>query len=82
MTRLLGQHPGVEVDLDVLGRPMRLRWEGTSEPVEVCNQWRIEEAWWRRPIRRAYFKLVGPHLLALVYRDELDGSWHLERLYD
>jgi hypothetical protein len=82
VTRLLGQHPGVEVDLDALGRPMRLRWEGTSEPVEVCNQWRIEEAWWRRPIRRAYFKLVGPHLLALVYRDELDGSWHLERLYD
>jgi hypothetical protein len=82
VTRLLGQHPGVEVDLDPLGRPMRLRWEGTSEPVEVCNQWRIEEAWWRRPIQRAYFKLVGPHLLALVYRDELDGTWHLERLYD
>ena len=65
-----------------LGRPACLRWEGTREPVEVCNQWRIEEAWWRRPIRRAYFKLVGPRLLALVYRDEVDGAWHLERLYD
>jgi len=82
MTRLLGQHPVIDVDLDALGRPACLRWEGTREPVEVCNQWRIEEAWWRRPIRRAYFKLVGPRLLALVYRDEVDGAWHLERLYD
>lgn len=82
MTRLLGHHPVIDVDLDALGRPARLRWEGTQEPVEVCNQWHIEEAWWRHPIRRAYFKLVGPHLLALVYRDEVDGLWHLERLYD
>lgn len=82
MTRLLGHHPVIEVDLDPSGRPACLRWEGTTEPVEVCIQWRIEEAWWRRPIRRAYFKLVGPRLLALVYRDEIDGRWHLERLYD
>ncbi|HMJ81400.1 MAG TPA: hypothetical protein VK592_10175 [Candidatus Dormibacteraeota bacterium] len=82
MTRLLGQHPAVEIDLDAAGRPVRLRWAGTSESVEACNQWRVEEAWWRRPIRRTYFKLVGPRLLVLVYRDELDGSWHLERLYD
>ena len=38
--------------------------------------------WWRRPLVRDYFKVVGPRLLALVYRDGLDGSWHLERLYD
>jgi hypothetical protein len=50
--------------------------------VETCNHWRIEEDWWRRPLLRDYFKVVGPRLLALVYRDELDGSWHLERLYD
>ncbi len=82
MTRLLGQHPVIEVDLDPLGRPARLRWEGLSEAVEVCNQWRVEEAWWRRPIQRTYFKLAGPRLLALVYHDGIDGCWHLERLYD
>ncbi|HEX5466032.1 MAG TPA: hypothetical protein VFW92_05070 [Candidatus Limnocylindrales bacterium] len=82
MTRLLGHHPRVVVDLDALGRPVRLRWPGTNEPVEVCNQWRVEEAWWRRPIRRDYFKLVGPHILALVYLDGVDGTWHLERVYD
>ena len=82
MTRLLGHHPRVEVDLDALGRPARLRWPGTSEPVEVCNQWRVEESWWREPIVRDYFKVVGRSWLALVYLDRLAGTWHLERLYD
>jgi hypothetical protein len=82
VTRLLGHHPLIEVDLDAKGQPERLRWTGGSELVEVCNRWRIEEAWWRRPVSRDYYKLVGPHLLALVYRDRLDGSWHLERVYD
>ena len=50
--------------------------------VEVCNRWRVDEAWWRQPIARDYFKVVGPHWLALVYLDRLDGSWHLERIYD
>jgi hypothetical protein len=82
MTRLLGQHPAIEVETDDQGRPTGLRWPGVREPVEACNHWRIEESWWRRPLVRDYFKVVGPRLLALVYRDGTDGSWHLERLYD
>ncbi|HSH22294.1 MAG TPA: hypothetical protein VK992_06750 [Candidatus Caenarcaniphilales bacterium] len=82
MTRLLGHHPLINVDLDAHGRPSVLRWAGGAEQVAVCNQWRIEEAWWRRPVSRDYYKLVGERLLALVYLDRLDGSWHLERVYD
>jgi hypothetical protein len=82
MTRLLGHHPLIDVELDVHGRPRLLRWDGGSEPVTVCNQWRIEEAWWRRPVTRDYYKLVGQRLLALVYLDRLDGTWHLERVFD
>ena len=82
MTRLLNQHPQIDVQLDELGRPEAFGWDGRIEPVEVCNQWRIEEAWWRRPLVRDYYKLVGPRLLALVYRDGVDGTWHLERLFD
>jgi len=48
----------------------------------VCNRWRVDEAWWREPIARDYFKVVGARWLALVYLDRVDGSWHLERLYD
>ena len=82
MTRLLGQLPVIGVETDALGQPAELRWPGVREPVEVCNHWRVEEAWWRRPLLRDYYKVVGPRLLALIYRDGVDGSWHLERLYD
>jgi len=82
MTRLLEEHPRIEVDLDALGRPVSVRWAGRREGVEVCNHWRIEEAWWRRPLRRDYYKVAGSRLLALIYRDGVDGTWHLERLYD
>jgi hypothetical protein len=82
MTRLLGHHPLIDVDLDDSGRPWRLRWAGGSEQVEVCNWWRVDEAWWRRPVSRDYYKLAGTHLLALVYLDRVDDTWHLERVYD
>ena len=82
MTRLLREHPVVDPELDSNGRLVAIRWAGRREPVEVCNQWRVEEGWWREPIARDYFKVVGPRLLALVYLDRVDGIWHLERLYD
>ena len=82
MTRLLREHPAIDADLDADGRLVAIRWNGHQETVEVCNHWRVEEAWWRRPLLRDYYKVVGPRLLALIYRDGVDGSWHLERLYD
>lgn len=82
MTRLLREHPPIEVEQDAAGAVVAFRWNGRREPVEVCNQWRVEEAWWREPISREYFKIAGQHWLALVYLDRLDGSWHLERIYD
>lgn len=82
MTRLLRGLPRIDVDLDAAGRPVAIAWAGRREPVEVCNRWRVEEAWWREPIARDYFKVAGPRWLALVYHDRLAGSWHLERLYD
>lgn len=82
MTRLLHAHPAIDVELDALGSLLAIHWGGRREPVEVCNRWRIEEAWWRDPIARDYFKVVGPRWLALVYFDRIAGTWHLERLYD
>jgi hypothetical protein len=82
MTRLLREHPPVEVELDAAGDLIAIRWNGRREAVEVCNQWRVEEAWWRGPITRDYFKVAGGRWLALVYLDRVDGTWHLERLFD
>jgi len=82
MTRLLQAHPEIDVELDAFGALIAIRWAGRREPVEVCNRWRIEEAWWREPIARDYFKVVGARWLALVYFDRVASTWHLERLYD
>ncbi len=82
MTRLLHAHPAIDAELDASGTLVAIRWAGRREPVEVCNRWRIEEAWWRDPIARDYFKVVGRSWLALVYRDRAAGTWHIERLYD
>jgi hypothetical protein len=82
MTRLLREHPSIDAELDSDGRLVAIRWNGRRELVEVCNRWRVAEAWWRDPIERDYFKVVGEHWLALVYYDHASASWHLERLYD
>ena len=82
VTRLLRGHEAIEAELDAAGALVAIRWNGRREMVEVCNRWRVEEAWWREPIARDYFKVAGDRWLALVYLDRVDGSWHLERLYD
>jgi len=82
VTRLLHAHPTIDVEFAGDGSLVAISWAGRREPVEVCNRWRVEEAWWREPIARDYFKVVGPRWLALVYLDRVDGTWHLERLYD
>ena len=82
MTRLLREHPRIEVEIDATGRLVAIVWGGRRETVEVCNRWRVAETWWRDPIEREYFKVVGNRWLALVYFDGNEGTWHLERLYD
>ena len=82
MTRLLREHPAIDVELGPDGGLVAFRWNGRRERVEVCNRWRGEESWWNRPIARDYFKVAGGNWLALVYFDRVDESWHLERLYD
>jgi len=66
VTRLLREHPPIEVELDAIGTLVAIRWNGRREAVEVCNRWRVDEAWWREPIARDYFKVVSAQWLALV----------------
>ncbi len=82
MTRLLREHPLIDAELDGTGRLVAIHWNGRREAVEVCNHWRVDESWWREPIARDYFKVVGPAWLALVYLDRTSDTWHIERVYD
>jgi hypothetical protein len=60
--------------------------QGTSHHVlEVCNRWRVHTRWWEpgEAIWREYVKVTtDTGLLCLLYRDLLDGSWFLARIYD
>ena len=61
------------------GRRRRARRDPLERPARDrrgLNRWRVEKAWWREPIARDYFKVVGTRWLALVYLDRVDGSWH------
>lgn len=84
MTRLYTDHPLVQVDADAAGTPLRLRMDGTDHgELGICNRWRIDDDWWREPVARAYFKVVSRSgLLCVVFRDEIRGTWHLERIFD
>ena len=82
MTRLLREHPAIDAELDAGGPAGRDPLERHREPVEVCNRWRVEESWWREPIARDYFKVVGAAGWRSCTWTGSAGTWHLERLYD
>jgi hypothetical protein len=84
VTRLYANHPLVQVETDEAGTPIRLRMDGVAHgEVGICNQWRVDDDWWREPVARVYFKVVTRDgLLCTVFWDEIRGTWHLERIFD
>lgn len=72
-------HP-VEVRTDPQGFPVSLkRDQGSPRRVlTVRERWRIDDEWWRDPIRREYHTLVlEDGGLVQVYRDLRENRWHL-----
>lgn len=64
------------------GIPARVLWKGRQRRVTaVLDHWRIDDEWWRLPVRRYYYELVldDEHLL-IVFRDILNGGWFTQRL--
>jgi hypothetical protein len=74
----------VEVWLNGLSTPARLRWEGRIHPVQVvANHWRVDLGWWRLRVWRDYYKLATTTgLLLIVYHDLVNDKWYLQRVYD
>ena len=47
--------------------------------VAVCEAWRVDDEWWRRPISRRYFEVVlgsGAHVV--LFQDLSTHQWYLQ----
>ena len=84
MTRIRTDHPLVQVETDAAGTPTRLRMDGIDHgELGICNRWRVDDGWWREPVARACYKIVTRSgLVAVIFLDEIGGTWHLERVFD
>jgi hypothetical protein len=46
---------------------------------EVIEVWRVDDEWWRRPIKRRYVEVIldtGAHVV--LFEDEVTGEWFLQ----
>lgn len=66
------------VDVDADGVPVRV--EGCAV-ASVREEWRVEEGWWDRPVRRRYFEVVlDDGSLLVLFEDRLQpGTWRRQR---
>ena len=70
----------VEVGAD--GAPRAVAEGGRRRVVSaVRDDWLVQDLWWTdRPVDRHYYELVvEPGRLVLVFRDAIDGEWHVHR---
>jgi hypothetical protein len=66
------------------GRPCLLRWGDASVVIErSLGPWDISSQWWGSyPLRRRYFQLQAPGILAQVYRTSGQDHWFLSGWWD
>ncbi len=65
------------------GDGVRISWGGHFGPVRPVLGWIVDVDWWSQPVSREYWRvLLGEQLMCEIYRDQADGAWYLERVYD
>jgi hypothetical protein len=84
MTQLLTPARRVRVTVDAQGRPQQVTSAGAVRRVtQICNRWRVDLDWWRKPVARDYWKVVlDDDVLCEFFHDLEDHVWFLERIYD
>ncbi len=79
--RALNVPQPAEVEADAAGQPAAVTWDGTRRVVEVIVEtWRLDDEWWRAPIRRRYAELLlegGKRVV--VFEDLVTGTWSLQQ---
>jgi len=73
----------VEVELDANGQPIGIQDSGyeTRRSVEAVGEvWRIDDEWWRMPIRRRYVEAIlegGKRVV--LFEDLTTGAWWIQK---
>jgi hypothetical protein len=69
----------VEAGLDQ--QPRAVVWRGKRKLVSaVLDCWRIDEEWWRAPVRRLYHRVVlGDEQVLTIFEDLCTGRWYMQR---
>jgi len=81
--RTLNSPKRVEVELDASGLPIGMRDAGCElrRSVEAVGEvWRIDDEWWRMPIRRRYVEAIlegGKRVV--LFEDLTTGAWWMQK---
>ena len=61
--------------------PFRVYLDRRAHTVDTIQEsWRIDDEWWRTPIRRVYHRIVlDDGRIVTVYRDLETERWYLQR---
>ena len=67
----------IRVRIDGEGRPVLVHRRGRPRRVEAVREsWRIDDEWWREPIRRRYVEVVlADGRPVTLYRDLVADRW-------
>ncbi len=83
MTYLVNPPRPIEVEVDSDLRPRHIQGDPPFGPVRLLLGWIVDVDWWSQPVSREYWRvLLREQLMCEIYRDQADGAWYLERVYD
>ncbi len=53
------------------------RWQAVGA---IQDHWRVEDQWWRQPLRRRYFEVwLEDGTVRTVFEDSQTGAWFMQR---
>jgi hypothetical protein len=78
--RSLNQPQPIQVRTTKRGRPAEIRTQRGRQSVrEIQDIWRIDDEWWREPVRRFYYRvLLANGHLCTVYEDQVEEKWFMQ----
>ncbi|MCC6612860.1 MAG: hypothetical protein IT320_05230 [Anaerolineae bacterium] len=83
MTRFWAEGQAINTSVDQDDCPIEFAWRGRHRVAEVVETWVVDDGWWHLRKYRTYYKLATETgLLVIIFRNNVDGAWFLQRVYD